>query len=68
MLHQEQGAPPTTEAAEWRRSHQNPSEKEQGRTGKSKICWGWHGALTVQVGGFTLGKAASWRVWGTVGR
>lgn len=37
MLCQHQGAPPTAEAAEWRRSHQNPSGREQGRKGKSEI-------------------------------
>lgn len=41
-----QGALPTTEAAEWKRSHQNPGGGEQGRKGKSEISRGWCGALT----------------------
>lgn len=37
LLCQHRGARPTAEAAEWRRSHQNPDGREQGRKGKSEI-------------------------------
>lgn len=37
LLCQRQGARPTAEAAERRRSHQNPDGRQQGRKGKSEI-------------------------------